>query len=130
PNAARPVSERIALDRLSAMPQTEVKAVTPWTEGEVTFGGVAFDAFARSLGIGGGAVILRALNAYEISLDVEQVIADGGVLALRMDGRPIPVRDKGPVWLVFPSVERPDLAASDKTHMWIWQIDEIRFLGE
>ncbi len=58
------------------------------------------------------------------------MIEDGGVLATRMNGKPIPIRDKGPVWLVFPSAERPDLASADKAHMWIWQVDEIRFLAQ
>lgn len=127
---AHPMSQRIALDQLAAMPQAEVRAVTPWTEGEVTFAGVAFQTLAHSLGVAGGKVVLRALNAYEITLDTSRVIEDGGVLATRMNGKPIPIRDKGPVWLVFPSAERPDLASADKAHMWIWQVDEIRFLAQ
>lgn len=117
----------ITLDELAAMPQTRVRAVTPWTEGVVEFEGVAFADLAARVGVTDGQVALTALNAYQITLDAAQVIADGGVLALKMDGRTMSVRDKGPIWLVFPSEARPELAATDNTHMWIWQVNAIAF---
>ncbi|SFI63196.1 molybdopterin-dependent oxidoreductase [Albimonas pacifica] len=117
----------ITLAELAAMPQTRVRAVTPWTEGVVEFEGVAFADLAARVGASGGPVALTALNAYQITLDAGQIIADGGVLAMKMDGKPMSVRDKGPLWLVFPSEARPELAATDNTHMWIWQVNAIAF---
>lgn len=118
---------QIALPDLAAMPQAEIRAITPWTEGVVTFEGVPFADLAAHAGVSDGPVALTALNAYQISLDVAQVIANGGVLALKMNGKPMSVRDKGPIWLVFPSEDRPELAATDNTHMWIWQVNAIEF---
>ena len=112
---------------LSAMPQRSVKAVTPWTEGVVTFSGVPFETLAREFGGDAGRVTLKAINAYKITLEVPELLADEALLAIRMNGRPMPVRDKGPIWLVFPSARRPELAHADNVHRWIWQIDEIDF---
>ncbi|WP_339949133.1 molybdopterin-dependent oxidoreductase [uncultured Albimonas sp.] len=117
----------ISLADLAAMPQTQVRAVTPWTEGVVVFEGVPFADLAARVGVSEGPVALTALNAYQITLDAAQVIASGGVLALKMDGKTMSVRDKGPIWLVFPSEARPELAATDNTHMWIWQVNAIDF---
>ncbi|MDF2232315.1 hypothetical protein P2H44_07075 [Albimonas sp. CAU 1670] len=119
--------QSIAMSDLAAMPQQEVRAVTPWTEGVVVFEGVPFADLAARVGVSEGPVALIALNAYQITLDAAQVIRDGGVLALKMDGRTMSVRDKGPIWLVFPSEARPELAATDNTHMWIWQVNAIEF---
>ncbi len=117
----------ISLAELAAMPQTTVRAITPWTEGVIEFEGVPFADVAARVGVSSGPVALTALNAYQITLDAGQIIADGGVLAMKMDGKTMSVRDKGPIWLVFPSEAHPELAATDNTHMWIWQVNAIDF---
>jgi len=41
---------------------------------------------------------------------------------MTMDGEPLSVRDKGPIWIVYPRDEFPELATPEVNSRWIWQL--------
>jgi hypothetical protein len=47
------------------------------------------------------------------------------LFALQRDGRPFSVRERGPVWVVYPWSQHPEL--DDRLHRQrsIWQLTEI-----
>ena len=47
-------------------------------------------------------VYKRQANDYAITLPLDDVQADAPLLAFLMDGQPMSLRDKGPVWMVYP----------------------------
>ncbi len=72
-------------------------------------------------GASGSIVTVKALDGYQVELDLEQAVANGAVIALRRDGKPFAIGDYGPTHLVFPRAERADLAdMNDDT--WIYSI--------
>lgn len=117
----------LELDRglLEGLPQHEFATSTIWTEGIVTFRGVRLGDLLQAAGATGTTVTLTALNDYSISMPVADAMADGPLLAFLMNGAPMSVRDKGPVWLVFPY----DADASFRTEQTyarsIWQLERI-----
>jgi hypothetical protein len=52
-------------------------------------------------GARGDKLVVQAIDGYQVEFDTETVTRDF-VLALQMDGAPLDIGGRGPVWLVFP----------------------------
>ena len=48
------------------------------------------------------------------------------LLAYRMNGELMRVRDKGPLWIVYPQDQFPELRSKEIQSKWVWQIKELR----
>ncbi|THD82312.1 oxidoreductase [Aliigemmobacter aestuarii] len=120
----------LALDQtlLETLPQHEFSTSTIWTEGVITFRGVLLRDLLQAVGSNGGTVVLTALNDYRISVPVADATGAGPMVAYLMNGAPMPVRDKGPIWLVYPYDADPAFRTEQTYARSIWQLDRIEVL--
>ena len=52
--------------------------------------------------------------------------ADYPVLfALKMDGRDLTVRDRGPIWIVYPRDDFSELRNERVNARWVWQLNGL-----
>ena len=110
---------------LSAMGKVDLVTATPWTEGEIRFSGVPFEVLQAALGMQGDEVVLRALNDYSVLTSAAVLVSKGAMVAFEIDGKPIPVREKGPFWIIFPWSARADLNDPGTHSLSIWQLQTI-----
>jgi hypothetical protein len=110
---------------LEGLGLTEMVTRTPWTEGEVHFSGISPKALLAALGARGTSLDAIALNDYRVEIPIRDVEQLGPLLAMRVDGRPLRIRDKGPLWLVYPWSDRPDLDTIEYHSRSIWQIKTL-----
>jgi hypothetical protein len=101
------------------------KTTTPWFTGEVEFEGVPMDALMQTVGATGVEVEAIALNDYKATVPVEDFAKYGVVLALKRDGEYMPVRDKGPLFIVYPYDEYDELQAQKFYSRSVWQLKEL-----
>lgn len=113
--------------QLSALPQHGFATATPWTEGTTSFQGVLMKDLIAASGATGVTITLTALNDYKITMPMADVRDDGPLLAYLMDDKPMSLRDKGPVWLVFPYDGNADYRTEQAYARSIWQLDRIEF---
>ena len=66
-----------------------------------------------------------ALNDYAAAVPVGDFARYDVLLATRMAGRAIPVRDKGPLWIIYPLDERPEINNQRFHARMVWQIRTI-----
>lgn len=106
---------------LQGMGMVTVKADFPMG-GEVhAFQGPLLSDVLAAAGATGSTVTVKALDGYQVDLDLAGAVANGAVIALKRDGIPFALGDYGPTQLVFPRAERADLAGmNDDT--WIYSI--------
>lgn len=97
---------------------------TPWTTGKVRFSGPLLKAVLDAAGAEGTLLKMKALNDYTADVPMEDAEMNT-ILATRMDGRTMSVRDKGPVFLIYPFDESPDLYNEKYFSRSVWQIKEI-----
>jgi hypothetical protein len=112
-------------DLMATLPQHEFATSTIWTEGTTTYSGVLLRDLLAAAGATGATVKLTALNDYQITMPAADALEDGPLLAYLADGKTMPTRDKGPVWLIYPF---DDVAAyrSEQTYARsIWQLNRI-----
>lgn len=99
-----PGGEPLVFDReaLDAMRQVTYRTSTIWTDGVREFRGVPLSEVLKDAGVESGRLLLRASNDYAAEMPISAVTPDVPMIALTIDGEPMSLRDKGPLWVVFP----------------------------
>ena len=100
--AATEPARAFDLDTLRRLPLTRYETRTIWTEGRRVFEGVLLRDLLEAAGIAGRRVRAVALNDYAIDIPLDDPTTDRALVAYRLDGKPMTVRDKGPLWIVYP----------------------------
>ena len=116
----------LELGDLDAMPQQSFTTSTIWTDGQVTFSGVPLKALLDGLDTTGSVVEMVALNDYKVSMPIAELEDTAPIIAIRMDGKPMSVRDKGPYWVVFPYDEDPKYQTETIYSLSIWQLNRLK----
>ena len=110
---------------LEALPQASVVTTTDWTDGQHTFTGpLARDVLAAA-GVSGTTVDAGALNDYHVTMPAADFAEWDVILAMTIDGEVLSVRDKGPLWIVYPRDEHPELALPEINSRWVWQLQSL-----
>jgi len=116
---------RFDMALLDSLPQHSFATSTIWTEGVDTYEGVLLADLLDALGATGPNLLAKALNDYEISFPVADATAEGPLLAYRANGKPMSVREKGPIWMIFPYDDVEAFRTEQTYARSIWQLDRI-----
>ncbi|MGL4458984.1 MAG: oxidoreductase, partial [Plesiomonas shigelloides] len=87
------------MTQLNAMPQFSISTCTPWTEQRHTFSGPKLSQVLAQAGIYNQRIEIQAINGYQITLSPADLSPYAPILATEIDGKPMRIRDKGPLWL-------------------------------
>jgi hypothetical protein len=128
--SATNVGNTAAFDRamLEGLPPHQLKTSTVWTDGVKTFEGVLVrDVLARVGAAGGEGAVVKAtaLNDYSIDIPVADFDRYDVLLAWSMDGKRLTVRDKGPLWIVYPRDQFRELRDERYDQRWAWQLNRL-----
>ncbi|KLK92323.1 hypothetical protein AA309_15190 [Microvirga vignae] len=107
-----------ALGKASYTTSSEVSAAP------MTFEGVPLRAVLERVGALGKTIRATALNAYQNSIPMEDLQFEP-ILAMKVDGKVITARDKGPLWIVYPRDANPVLDDVRYDSRWVWQLSKL-----
>jgi hypothetical protein len=124
-NTNSPDGAEFDLAMLEGLGVVEMVTRTPWTEGEVRFSGVPAARLMEAVGADATTVDAVALNDYRAAIPAADFAAYGPILATRVDGTPLRVRDKGPVWVIYPWSANPELDKVEFHSRSIWQVKSL-----
>lgn len=113
------------LAALEAFAPARFTTSTIWTSAEVEFTGVPLRTVLADMGITEGVVMATAINDYAVQLPVDELTEDHPIVAYRLDGQTMSVRDKGPLWIVYPYDSAPALQSEVVYSRSIWQLDRL-----
>jgi hypothetical protein len=116
---------RFDMDMLTALPAVQLKTSTSVTDGVRRFEGILVRDFLKSLGAKGSVVTAIARNEYVIDIPFSDFERFDAIIAYRMDGEPLALRDKGPLWIVYPRDARPELQDIRYDYRWVWQLEAL-----
>jgi hypothetical protein len=116
---------RFDMAMLQALPVDEVKTTTIWTKGPQDFKGVPLKALLDLLGVKSGNLKATAINDYAVDIPVDSVKDTVPLVAYSDDGKPMSVREKGPLWIVYPYDSSADYRSELVYTRSIWQLDRI-----
>jgi hypothetical protein len=110
---------------LEAIGMASFTTTTPWYDGPVTFEGVPMTKLLQRLGAQGDMVQAIALNDYSTEIPVADFAQHGVLLALKRDGAYLTVRDKGPLFIVYPYDSDPALKSPRYYGRSAWQVARL-----
>ena len=118
-------SAQFDLNMLEALDSTIVETSTIWTEGKNVFQGVSLSVLVEELGIEGATLKATAINDYAVEIPLSDAVVGGPIVAYKMDGNTMSVRDKGPLWVIYPYDSNADYRSEVVYSRSIWQLDRI-----
>lgn len=113
------------LAMLDALPNETVVTENPWYEGPQTYKGVLGSAFLDAIGATGTELEVTALNDYKTTIPVEDFRNFKVILATTRNGEAMPVREKGPIFVIYPFTDNPELNELSYVNRSAWQVRSI-----
>ena len=118
-------SARFDRAMLEALGMATVVTATPWYDGQVTFEGVPMVRLMQRIGAQGETVQAIALNDYSTEIPMADFARWGVLLALKRDGNYLTVRDKGPLFIVYPYDTSAELRSPRYYGRSAWQVARL-----
>jgi hypothetical protein len=114
------------LAALKALGTASFETTTIWTEGKQRFTGVPLTALFKDIGVTQGEVNAIAVNDYSVPIPVTDAVEGGPLLAFEVNGAAMSVRDKGPLWIVYPYDSKTDYQSETIYSRSIWQLNRLQ----
>jgi len=113
---------------LEALPQTSFSTRTPWYAQARRFTGPLLRDVLAAAGAQGTLIRLAALNDYKVDMPFEDAQRYDVIVARLIDERPMAVRDKGPLFVIYPFDARPELRGAVYYSRSAWQLRSIEVI--
>jgi len=110
---------------LERLPQQSFSTRTPWYTQPRKFTGPLLREVLAVAGAQGSTLRARALNDYWVDLPFDDAQRHDPILARLLDDKPMAVRDKGPLFLIYPFDARPELRNTVYFSRSAWQLRTI-----
>lgn len=126
PNVAEgPPRHQFDAEMIDALPVRTVRTHTPWHKGLVEFTGPSLADVLEAAGAQGQIAQMTAVNDYQVRMPLAEVLPHRPILARRANGVVLAVRDKGPLFLIFPFDDVAELRTDLYQSRSIWQLKDI-----
>ncbi len=113
------------LAMLEALGTLTTVTATPWYDGAHSFTGPLGVDLLKAVGAHGTTLKVTALNDYVTEIPVEDFERYPVLLATRLDGAAMSVRDKGPIFVIYPFDDAPELNNETYYGRSAWQVKSI-----
>jgi hypothetical protein len=113
------------MEMIEALGTESLSTTTSWTNGVQEFTGVPLRRIMSAVGAHGKTVEAIALNDYTYDIEIEDFSRFPVILATKLNGKTLKVRDKGPLWIVYPL---DDFTKSERIlieRRMVWQLLQL-----
>ncbi|HLA30521.1 MAG TPA: molybdopterin-dependent oxidoreductase [Pseudomonas sp.] len=111
---------------LHALPQHSFTTQTPWYPQPVKFTGPLLRDVLAAAGSTGARIVAIALNDYRTEIPVQDTLDHEVIVATLMNDKPMPVREKGPLFIVYPFDSKAELQAATFYNRSAWQLRALQ----
>ncbi len=113
------------LKMLEGLGIATIETKNPWYDGKTRFEGVELSKLMNFVGATGVTVTAVALNDYVSTIPMEDFTKFDVILAMKRDGNYMPVRDKGPLFIIYPYDTLPELQTQTYYTRSAWQVAKL-----
>jgi len=111
---------------LLAMEQFTVRTENEFIDGMAEFTGpLVRDVIALLNALEIETLTLTAVNDYAVKVPMSDVLNYDVIFAMSQDGTRFSVRDKGPIWVIYPMSENVELQDRVYNDRLIWQLVKV-----
>ena len=111
---------------LENLPQHSFSTQTPWYPSAVTFTGPLLRDVLAAVGAKGKNITAVALNDYKTEIPIDDATRHDVIVARLMNNRPMRVREKGPLFIVYPFDTKAELRSELYYNRAAWQLHILR----
>ena len=122
-NAAGAATFDLAM--LEALPGQETTTTTPWYDGAQSFSGPLGSALLAAVGASGDTLVVTAINDYVTEIPRSDFETWPVILATRHNGAAMSVREKGPIFVIYPFDGDKSLNTEVYYGRSAWQVKSI-----
>ena len=113
------------LAMLESLPKASFKTASPWFQQKTLFEGTPLKSLLEALGAQGTSMSATAINDYAVDIPMEDASQHNALLAYKVDGEYLPVRKKGPLWIVYDYDSDAQLRSEIFYTRSIWQLRSL-----
>ena len=117
-----PTAAAFDMDMLHKLPQKTFSTMTPWDKKPITFTGPLLRDVLAAAKAKGTSIKAFALNDYQTIIPLDDAQKFDVIVAHKMNGQDIPVRTKGPLFIVYPYDTKEELRSSVYYERSAWQL--------
>lgn len=110
---------------LERFPQISFRTQTPWYGQPRKFTGPLLRDVLNAVGANGTVIEARALNDYRVTIPVADTQRYDVIVARLMDDQPMSLRDKGPLFIIYPFDRHAELRSSLYYGRSAWQLKRL-----
>ena len=110
---------------LERLPQSSFMARTPWYATARKFAGPLLRDVLTAAGAQGTRLKAFALNDYSVDIPFDDAQRFDVIVARLLDDKPMAVRDKGPLFIIYPFDAKPELRSAVYFSRSAWQLRRI-----
>jgi hypothetical protein len=110
---------------LEKLPLTSFSTRTPWYPEPRKFTGVLLRDLLAAVGSRGKTAKAIALNDYRVDIPVDEALRHDLLVAWLLDDKPMAVRDKGPLVVIYPFDANPELRSPIHYSRAAWQLKAL-----
>ncbi len=121
------VNGKAEFDRgmLEALGMQSIVTTNPFETGTHTFEGVLVRDILKAVDANGGDLAAVALDGYSVKIPVEDVLNYPVMLAMVWNGKAMKVRNRGPLWVIYPIEKYTELQDQKYSARSIWQLKKL-----
>lgn len=115
----------LEMPALEQLPQHSFVTRTPWYAQPRKFTGPLLRDVLALAGVRSGQLKAVALNDYKVAIPVDDALRYDVIVARLLDDKPMPVRDKGPLFIIYPFDQWPELRNAVYYSRSAWQLKAL-----
>jgi hypothetical protein len=110
---------------IEKLPQQTFTTMTPWDKKPIEFTGPLLRDVLGAAKAQGSVIKAAALNDYQTTIPVEDAQKFDVVVAHKMNGANIPIKTKGPLFIVYPFDKKSELRSTVYYERSAWQLKSM-----
>jgi len=123
-----PAERSFTATEFAELPQQTIETANEFVDGVNSFNGPLVRDVLELLGKPAGEMVkMTAVNDYQVVIPLEELLTYDVILATHMNGVPLSRRDKGPIWVIYPMSDNPELRSAEFNSKLIWQLSQVEF---
>lgn len=129
-NGANEMGEQVSIE-LSAedfadMEQVTVETANDYVDGVASFSGPLLRSVLSDLDFGPDSSLnVTASNDYMTTVPAQEILDYDVILATKMNGVDLSLRDRGPIWIIYPMSDNPELQDAKYNDRLVWQLIRV-----
>ncbi len=110
---------------LASLPQKTFSTHTPWYPQVISFTGPLLRDVLAAAGARGSQIVASALNDYKTEIPFDDAVRHEVIVARLMNDKPMPVREKGPLFIVYPYDTKAEFRTEIYYSRSAWQLKRL-----